>query len=162
MTAHLERCARALISGALYTLAAGLGVLLDVAPSALAQSAPDPGWTVLTVAHTGTWGLSTARSQGEAIAGAVRQCQSRAADDSDCGAELVAYKVGWSLAILCDDSRVLVSADSLEEAETAAYERIAALRQSHASSLLACHRLVTVDPAGAVTTGEATVAREMN
>ena len=166
MAVHLERCARALISGVLCTLAMGLGLVLDGAPSALAQSSAqsetDPGWTVLTVAHSGTWGLSTACSQGEAIAGAVRQCQSRAADDSDCGAELLAYKVGWSLAILCDDSRVLVSADSLEEAETAAYERIAALRQSHASSLLACHRLVTVDPAGAVTTGEATVAREMN
>jgi hypothetical protein len=162
MTAHLERCARALISGVLCTLAIGLGVVSDEAPSALAQSEPDPGWTVLTVAHSGTWGLSTARSQGEAIAGAVRQCQSRAADDSDCGAQLLAYKVGWGLAILCDDSRVLVSAVSLEEAETVAYERIAVLRQSHASSPLSCHRLLTVDPEGAVTTGEASLAREMN
>jgi hypothetical protein len=128
----------------------------------LAQSEPDSGWTVLTVAHTGTWGLSTAPSQGEAIAGAVRQCRSRAANDSDCGAELLAYKVGWSLAILCDDSRVLVSAVSLEKAETVAYERVAALRQSHAFSLLSCRRLLTVDPEGAVTTGEAAIAREMN
>jgi hypothetical protein len=162
MSAHLERCARSLIPGVLCTLAAGLGLLLDVAPSALAQSEPDSGWTVLTVAHTGTWGLSTAPSQGEAIAGALRQCQSRTADDSDCGAELLAYKVGWSLAILCDDSRVLVSAVSLEEAETIAYERVAALRQSHAFSLLSCHRLLMVDPEGAVTTGEAAIAREMN
>ncbi len=162
MTAYPERCARALISGVLCTLVAGLGFLLDGAPSALAQSEPDPGWTVLTVAHSGSWGLSTARSQGEAIAGAVRQCQSRAADDSDCGAELLAYKIGWSLAILCDDSRVLVSAVSLEEAEAVAYERIAVLRQSHASSLLPCHRLLTVDPAGAVTTSEAHIAREIN
>lgn len=162
MDAHLERCARALISGVLGTLAAGLGFPLDVAPSALAQSEADPGWTVLTVAQSGTWGLSTARSQGEAIAGAVRHCQSRAADDSDCGAELLAYKVGWSLAILCNDARVLVSAVSLEEAETAAYERIAALRKSYASSLSPCHRVLTVDPAGAVTTGEARVAREIN
>ncbi len=162
MIAHPERCARALISGVLCTLAAGLAVPLDIAPSALAQSEPDPGWTVLTVAHTGTWGLSTAPSQGEAIAGAVRQCQSRAADDSDCGAELLAYKVGWSLAILCDDSRVLVAADSLEEAETVAYEHIAALRQSHGSRLLLCHRLLTVDPAGVVEIGEAPVARRIN
>ena len=158
MTAHLERCARALISGVLCTLAVGSGVT----PPALAQSDPDPGWTVLTVAHTGTWGLSTARSQSEAIAGAVRQCQSRAADDSDCGAELLAYKVGWSLAILCDDSRVLVSAASLEEAETVAYERLAVLRRSHGSGLPPCHRLLTVDPEGAVTTGEVSLAREMN
>jgi hypothetical protein len=158
MTAHVERCARALISGVLCTLAVGSGVT----PAARAQSDPDPGWTILTVAHTGAWGLSTARSQGEAIAGAVRQCQSRASDDSDCGAELLAYKVGWSLAILCDDSRVLVSAVSLEEAETVAYDRIAVLRQSHAASPLPCHRLLTVDPEGAVTTGEGSLAREMN
>jgi hypothetical protein len=146
---HLERCAKALS-----ILIAGLGILWVVAPSARAQSESDPGWTVLTVAHTGTWGLSTARSQGEAIAGAVRQCQLRATDDSDCGAELLAYKIGWSLAILCDDYRVLVSAVSLEEAETVADERIARLRRSQASSLLTCHRLLTVDPAGAVATGE--------
>ena len=166
MTGRLDRCVRALtivcLSGALGTVAAGLGILPDVMPSALAQSECDAGWTVLTVAHTGTWGLSSARSQGEAIAGAVRQCQSRATDDSDCGAELLAYKIGWSLAILCDDYRVLVSAVSLEEAETVAYDHIAGLRQSHASSLLTCRRLLTVDPAGAVTTGEARIVRAIN
>ena len=47
---------------------------------------------MLTVARNGAWGLSTARTQGEAIAGALRQCQGRSAEHSDCGPELIAYK----------------------------------------------------------------------
>jgi hypothetical protein len=143
------------LSGALGALAAGLGLLLIAAPSARGQAESDAEWTVLTVAHNGAWGLSTARSQGEAIAGALRQCQSRSPDPADCGAELVAYRIGWGLAILCGDHRVVVSADDLAAAEAAAYERIAALKQSYASGLPPCRRLVTVDPAGAVMTVKA-------
>jgi hypothetical protein len=136
-------------------LAAGLAILPVSAPSALAEAGCDAEWTVLTVAHNGAWGLSTARSQGEAIAGALRRCQSRSPDPDpghgDCGAELVAYRVGWALAILCGDHRVVVSADDLEEAETAAHERIAALKLSYASGLPPCRRLLSVDPAGTVT-----------
>ena len=83
-----------------------MGVLLGVTLSALAQTDADAEWTVLTVARSGAWGLSTARSQGEAIAGALRQCRSKATVDSDCGAELLAYKTGWGLAILCGEHRV--------------------------------------------------------
>jgi hypothetical protein len=142
------------LSGTLRSLvmAAGAAILLSAAPSALAQAGPDPEWTVLTVAHNGAWGVSTARSQGEAIAGALRQCQARSPEPADCGAELIAYKVGWALAILCGDRRVVVSAGSLDEAEQAAYERIAALKRACPTGLPPCHRLLTVDPAGAVTT----------
>ena len=142
-------------SGALRSLAAGLGLLLVAAPSALAQAGSDPEWTVLTVAHSGAWGLSTARSQGEAIAGALSQCQSRSADPGDCGSEFVAYKVGWAVAILCGDHRVMVSADDLDAAEAAACERIAALKLSWPSGLPPCRRLLTVDPAGVITTAKA-------
>ena len=130
-------------------------MLLAAAPSALAQVGPDPEWTVLTVAHNGAWGVSTARSQGEAIAGALRQCQARSPDPADCGAELVAYKVGWALAILCGDRRVVVSAGNLDEAEQAGFERIAALKLACPTGLPPCRRLLTVDPAGVVTTANA-------
>ena len=76
--------------GCLLRLPLGRGVV-----AALAETGwPDADWTVLTVSRSGAWGLSTARTQGEAIAGALRQCQGRSADLSDCGAELIAYKVG--------------------------------------------------------------------
>ena len=143
------------ISGALRSSAAGLAILLVAAPSARAQAGADSEWTVLTVAHNGAWGLSTARTQGEAIAGALRQCQARSPDPADCGAELVAYKDGWALAILCGDRRVMVSAGDLDEAEAVAYERIAALKLSCPSGLPPCRRLLTVDPAGVVTTAKA-------
>jgi hypothetical protein len=111
---------------------------------------PDEGWTVLTVARSGAWGLSTARTQGEAIAGALRQCQGRSAEHSDCGAELIAYKVGWALAFLCGDHRVMATAEEWETVEAIASGRIAALRQTHAD-LPRCRHLLTVDPVGAVT-----------
>lgn len=143
------------LSGALRSLAAGLAILPFAAPSALAQAECEPEWTVLTVAHNGAWGLSTARTQGEAIAGALRQCEARSPDPGDCGAELVAYRVGWALAIRCGDHRIMVSADDLDEAEAAADERIAALKLTYASGLPPCRRLLTVDPAGTVTTAKA-------
>ena len=82
------------LSGTLCGLAAGLAILLVPAPPAAAQAESDAEWKVVTVARDGAWGLSSARSQGEAIAGAVRQCQSRSGDLGDCGAELVAYRIG--------------------------------------------------------------------
>ena len=140
----------------LCALSAGLAALVAAASPVRAQAEPEPEpeWTVLTVAQSGAWGLSTARSQGEAIARALGQCQSRASDHDDCGAELLAYKVGWSLAILCGEHRVLASGADLREALTVAYERIAVLRQSYPSGLATCRRLLTVDECGVVTVGE--------
>jgi hypothetical protein len=135
-------------------LAAALGVLLGATQSALAQTEADAEWTVFTVARSGAWGLSTARLQSEAIAGAVRQCRSRGTVDSDCGAELLAYKTGWGLAILCGDHRVMVAGKDLEETKALAYARVAALRQSYGSGLPPCHWLLTVDPEGGVMTHE--------
>jgi hypothetical protein len=133
-------------------LVAAVGVLLGATQSSLAHTEADAEWTVLTVARSGAWGLSTARLQSEAIAGALRQCRSRPTVDSDCGAELLAYKAGWGLAILCGDHRVMVASKGLEEANALADARVAALRQSYGSSLPPCHRLLTVDPEGGVMT----------
>jgi hypothetical protein len=148
-----------MLAGRASAVAAGLTLLAWTA-GALAQVEPapewpEPEWTVVTVARNGAWGVSTARTQGEAIAGALRQCERKSARQdpgaSDCGAELVAYKVGWSLAMLCGEHRVLVSAATLADAEAAAADRIDALEQLYASPLPPCRRLLMVDPAGSVT-----------
>ena len=139
----------------LCALVAGLAVLLVPAPPLWAQAGADADWKVLTVAGNGAWGLSTARSQGEAIAAAVQQCQLRSAGQDDCGADLVAYRIGWALAILCGDHRVLVSAGDLDEAETATDQRLAALEQSEPDGLPECRRLLTISPVGGITTDRA-------
>jgi hypothetical protein len=115
------------LSGAILVLAATPSVVL-------AQAESEPEWTVLTVSTGGAWGLSTARGQGEAIAGARKQCQSKAGKNSDCGAELVAYKSGWSAALLCGDNRILASGESLEEVKSIVQRR---LRDLAASARLA-------------------------
>ena len=136
---------------ALRAWVAGCAALLAVTSSVLAETRyPDEGWTVLTVARSGAWGLSTARTQGEAIAGALRKCQGRSAEHSDCGAELIAYKSGWALAFLCGDHRVMATADVWKVVEAMASARIAALRQLH-GELPSSRHLLTVDPVGAVT-----------
>jgi hypothetical protein len=101
--------------------------------------------------------LSTARSQGEAIARALRQCQSKAGPVSDCGAELLTYRSGWSVAVLCGPDRILSAADTLEEAETLVYRRIQALKEVR--ELAPCRHLLTVDPVGIVTAARRPVAQ---
>jgi hypothetical protein len=133
---------------------AGCGLLLALAPPALAETGySDADWTVLTVSRSGAWGLSTARTQGEAIAGALRQCQARSRELSDCGAVQLHYKVGWAIAMLCGHHRVMVAAPDRESVEALARERIAALGQIH-GVLPSCRHLLTVDDVGAVTAAE--------
>jgi hypothetical protein len=67
---------------------------LLVAASGLSAAADETNWIVVTVARNGNWGIASARTQGEAIAGAVLGCQTMTADESDCGAELVAFRSG--------------------------------------------------------------------
>ena len=144
--------------GQAMTILSAAVLLLAVMPSkARAESAPESEWTVLTVSTGGAWGLSTARGQGEAIAGALKQCRSRAGANSDCGAELVSYKSGWSAALLCGSHRILASADSLDEVKSIVQRRLRELGASH--DLPACRQLVTVDPVGGVTTAKLSVTR---
>ena len=91
---------------------------LFFAASALPAAAEgSTNWTVLTVARNGNWGIASARTQGEAIAGAVFRCQAMTADESDCGAELVVFKSGLATALLCGDHRVIVTANDPAEAD---------------------------------------------
>jgi hypothetical protein len=126
-------------------------LLAMVSSRALAETGwSDADWTVLTVSRNGAWGLSSARTQGKAIAGALRQCRARSLEPSDCGAVQLHYKLGWAMAVLCGHHRVMVTAEDREAVEAIAIERIAALGQIH-GELPSCRHLLTVDPVGAVT-----------
>src|ERR1700730_9631212 len=105
--------------------------VLLLATSPLFAADEETNWTVLTVARNGNWGIASARTQGEAIAGALLRCQAMTANESDCGAELVAFRSGLALALMCGDHRVIVTANDAEEADSAALDRLVTLRGLH-------------------------------
>ena len=134
-------------------LMACFAVLL--AAPGLSAADEETNWTVLTVARNGNWGIARARTRSEAIAGALDRCQAMTVDESDCGAELVAFRSGLGLALLCGDHRVIVTANDLEEADSAAFARLVVLRELHGADFPACQHLLRIDSNGALTTFKA-------
>jgi hypothetical protein len=128
--------------------------LLLAAPG-LSAADEETSWTVLTVARNGNWGIARARTRSEAIAGALDRCQAMTADESDCGGELVAFRSGLALALMCGDYRVIVAANDSEEADSSALERLLALRELYGSDFPACKHLLRIDSHGALTTFKA-------
>jgi len=106
--------------------------------------------TVVTVARDGSWGVATAASQGEAIAGAVRNCKAMPSAPKDCGAQFVTTRGGWVMANLCGDRKIIVATETREAAELAALAREIDLRRQYAQDLAPCTRVLTIDPRGAV------------
>jgi hypothetical protein len=107
-------------------------------------------WTVVTMARDGSWGVGIDHHIAGANAAAIREC--KAGGGSDCGAEFAATRGGWIIGLRCDDYRILVAGKDLREAEAAALYREIDLKQLYVSDLPSCHRVLTVDPRGAVTT----------
>ena len=126
-----------------------------LAASGLSAAADDNNWIVLTVARNGSWGIATAPTQGEAIAGAVFRCQAMTAGESDCGAELVAFKSGLAMALLCGDHRVIVTANDPAEADGFATDRLVLLRELYGPSFPSCQHLLRIESGGALTTFKA-------
>ena len=134
-------------------LTACLALLLAAPGPAAADE--ETNWTVLTVAGNGSWGIASARTQGEAITGALLRCQAMTADESDCGAEFVAFRSGVALALMCGDHRVIVTANDSEEAENSALDRLVALRGLYGADFPGCQHLLRIDSHGALTTFKA-------
>ena len=134
-------------------LMACFAVLL--AAPGLSAADEETNWTVLTVARNGNWGIARARTRSEAIAGALDRCQAMTADESDCGGELVAFRSGLALALMCGDHRVIVTANDSEEADSSALERLLALRELYGSDFPACRHLLRIDSYGVLTTFKA-------
>jgi hypothetical protein len=128
---------------------------LLLATPGLSAADEETNWTVLTVAGNGNWGIASARTQGEAITGALLRCQAMTADESDCGAEFVAFRHGVALALMCGDHRVIVTANDSEEAESSALDRLIALRELYGADFPACRHLLQIDSSGALTTFKA-------
>jgi hypothetical protein len=112
----------------------------------------DQDWTVVTMARDGSWGVGIDRHIAGANAAAIRECKAMSSGGSDCGAEFAATRGGWIVGLRCDDYRILVAGKELKDAETDAINREIDLKQLYVPDLPACHRVLTVDPRGAVTT----------
>jgi hypothetical protein len=138
------------------SVACFLGVLLTAAPAAAIEL---DEVTVVTLARDGSWGVATAGSTGEAIALAVRACREMARAPTDCGAQFTAARGRWVVASLCGDHQIIASAETLQEAEAAALARETETRRVYVPGLAPCRPVLTVDPAGAVTTGRHHSAR---
>jgi hypothetical protein len=111
--------------------------------------------TVVTMARDGSWGVATAASQGEAIAGAIRDCQAGPLAPKDCGAQFVTTRGGWVIANLCGEHKIIVAAETRETAELAALARETDLRRRYAQHMPSCTRILTVDPRGSVLVDQA-------
>jgi hypothetical protein len=130
-------------------------VALLLAAPGLSAADEEMNWTVLTVARNGNWGIARARTRSEAIAGALDRCQAMTADESDCGADLVAFRSGLALALMCGDHRVIVTANDSEEADSSAFDRLVALRGLYGPDFPACQHLLLIDSHGALKTFKA-------
>ncbi|MGP0094194.1 MAG: hypothetical protein ACLPKB_30250 [Xanthobacteraceae bacterium] len=127
------------------------------------------GWTVLTMAPDGSWGVATEMDSGRAIARAIANCKKMYKKEIGCGASLTTISAGWSLAIRCGSENIIVAEKNLADAEKAALQRENALRVDYVSDLPACKRVLTVDPHGVVvmpdselgSAGESTVETEL-
>jgi len=129
--------------------------VLLLATSPLFAADEETNWTVLTLARNGNWGIASASTQGEAIAGALLRCQAMTADESDCGAEFVAFRSGLALALMCGDHRVIVTANDADESDSSSLERLLALRGLYGADFPACRHLLRIDSYGALTTFKA-------
>jgi hypothetical protein len=119
---------------------------------AIAAEDWDLDWMVVTMARDGSWGVGIDGHMAGANAAAIRECRAMSSGGSDCGAEFAATRGGWIIGLRCDDYRILVAGKELKEAETTAINREIDLKQLYVPDLPTCHRVLTVDPSGAVTT----------
>jgi hypothetical protein len=110
----------------------------------------DDEMTVVTMAGDGSWGMATAASAGEAIAGAIRACKAWPSAPRDCGAQSAIARGGWIIANLCGDHKIIVAAETREAAELAALAREVDLRRIYAPDMPPCTRILTAGPRGAV------------
>jgi hypothetical protein len=131
-------------------LIATLGLLLLLSVAIPANAVELDELTVVTVSRDGSWGVATAGSQGPAIAAAIHDCRAMAGGRSDCGAQFVTMRGGWVIAKLCGTHKIMVTAETRDDAEKAALVREIVLKRLHGADWSPCRRVLTVNPVGGV------------
>jgi hypothetical protein len=115
-----------------------------------AHAIDDDQWTVLTLASDGAWGTASDFYIGHAIAFAIRNCRAMSKRPIGCGANFIAMRAGWGVAVLCGNETILAARKQLVDAERAVADREIELRQVYRRDMPPCVRAVTVDPNGSV------------
>jgi hypothetical protein len=110
----------------------------------------DDQWTVLTLASDGAWGTASDFYIGHAIAFAIRNCRTMSKRPIGCGANFIATRAGWGVAVLCGSETIIAARKQLADAERAVADREIELRQVYHRDMPPCVRAVTVDPKGSV------------
>jgi hypothetical protein len=117
---------------------------------ALAIVPDQDDWTVVTMAPDGSWGSATDLSVNQALVKAIGNCKAMSGTKLGCGAQFRAIQAGWIVAARCGDRNIVVAERRLADAERAAREREADLREHYAPDMPPCRRVLTVDPRGGV------------
>jgi len=125
------------------------GLILLAAADVRAEPNTGDGWTVAILARDGSWGVATEASLARAIGMAVSKCKAMAVPQSDCGAQFMTIRSGWTLALLCGEHKVLATAKRLDEAWLAVQFRLE-LKRAHLPELPPCRQIFKVDPTGVV------------
>ena len=142
----LGHCVLVLLASGAASLAQERGSDLQLSPRLDWEN----DWTVVTMARDGSWGIANAASQGQAIASAIHDCKAMSGGQSDCGSQFTTIRVGWTIAKLCGDHKIIVTGISLADAEKAALNREIELQLFYAPDLPPCKNILTVDPAGSI------------
>jgi hypothetical protein len=127
-------------------LIAALGLLLLLSVAIPVNAVELDELTVVTMSRDGSWGVATAGSQGPAIAAAIHDCRTMAGGPSDCGAQFVTMRGGWIIAKLCGTHKIMVTAQTRQDAEQAALVREIVLKRLHGTDWPPCRRVLTVNP----------------
>jgi hypothetical protein len=138
-------CHRLRLLGSFLNAARALLIALVIQFSSQPAEAEDADfWTAVTVARA-TWGTATERSRSQAIALAIQACRSRLPYASDCGAEIKTIRTGTIIALRCGDYRILVSGETIAEAEDAAAHRMLQWRYISNVVLGRCTRIIQIE-----------------
>jgi hypothetical protein len=114
-------------------------------------------WTAIAVTPDGFWGAATESDSSNAISNAIANCKKKYNQTIGCGAIIKMVRTGWILIFRCGGENIIVAEKSLADAKKMAALREKELRSVYVPNMLACERVLIIDPHGAVT--EAT-ARE--
>jgi hypothetical protein len=118
--------------------------------NALKRQVWEPPWTVVTIAPGGSWGVASEAYIYQAIAKAVSDCRKMSRHAIGCGAQFTVVRAGWTIALRCGRSNIIVAEPSIGAAERAAAERETELRLSDRAKIPPCFHVLTVNPDGYV------------
>jgi hypothetical protein len=104
------------------------------------------------MAPGGSWGVATEIAMGSALARAIGNCKVMSKNKIGCGAQARAIRAGWIVGLRCGNISIIEAGRLLPQAERAARNREAELKQAYARDMPPCRRVLAAGPGGAIAT----------